>query len=168
MDIFPADRPPGGGPPTKNLMKTLVSLIVFLVFSFASDLTGQGMDLNRFAWQNRIVLLFTPDLAHPEFEKQILDLDDYVEELSERQVVVITATPEGVFKGTSGQLLDEGPAEFYYQYFDVDPRRFTAVLIGLDGTEKYRSVGIRLFPREIINTIDRMPIRQSEIRMRKN
>ena len=136
------------------------------------NLLGQGLD--RFVGRQRLLLLFTPSLTHETFESQLLLLENHNEALAERLVgaqeavdlvLSLRLTPDGAYQA-SGNLLDEARAEWYYQYFGVDPRLFTVILVGLDGTEKFRSVGLPITANELFYLIDRMPMRQAELRRR--
>ena len=62
-------------------------------------------------------------------------------------------------------LADQEPAlrERKLEVRHEHDERFSAVLIGLDGTEKKRWTG-PVDPREILAIVDEMPMRQEEIR----
>lgn len=114
--------------------------------------TAVDIDLQDFLWQARPLVIFADAEADPAFQRQIELLASRPEDLAERDVVVIVDTdPAG------GSELRER----------LRPRGFMLVLIGKDGGVKLR----KPFPwdvRELSRVIDKSPIRQQEIRDRRN
>ncbi|WP_415403704.1 DUF4174 domain-containing protein [Tateyamaria sp. SN3-11] len=114
-------------------------------------LDGNTADLSEFVWEKRPIIVFADSPNDPNFGLQMDNLEKQMEELAKRDVVVLTDTdPNG-----------EGPLRQ-----KLRPRGFMLVLIGKDGAVKLR----KPFPwdvREISRTIDKMPIRQREIRERR-
>ncbi|MEL6169155.1 MAG: DUF4174 domain-containing protein [Pseudomonadota bacterium] len=106
------------------------------------------VDLGTFQWIARPVIVFADTPADPRFLEQIALLDDRLEALTERDVVIITDTDPAALSDVRTRLR---------------PRGFMLVLIGKDGGVKLR----KPFPwdvREISRSIDKMPMRQQEIR----
>lgn len=125
---------------------------------------AQGID--RYQWKQRLLLLFAPEMTHAEFERQLYWLDDYSEEMADRQLLVLRITPKETYQA-DGTLFNQARTDWFYDYYDTDPRQFTAILVGLDGQEKYRSIGLAITPQELFTLIDQMPIRQADIRRRR-
>jgi hypothetical protein len=136
----------------------MLSLFMF------SSLAAQ--DLNSFRWKNRLLLLFTPDENNPVFQRQVGMLQKQTEAMEDRQLLAIFIAPDGDLEHTQ-QFTKAELSEYYYEHFGVDERLFTLILVGLDGTEKYRSIGRAIAPGLIFDRIDRMPMRQAELRRRK-
>ncbi|SMX32676.1 DUF4174 domain-containing protein [Actibacterium lipolyticum] len=114
-------------------------------------LDAPELDLADFQWLARPVVIFADTPADPRFQQQMELLADRMEELAERDVVVITDTDPAA-KSSARQKLR--------------PRGFMLVLIGKDGGVKLR----KPFPwdvRELSRSIDKMPMRQQEIRDRR-
>lgn len=114
-------------------------------------LTGDVEDLSQFVWEKRPIIIFADSPADPNFDQQMEYLDARIDELRERDVVVLTDTDPSVQSALRTQLR---------------PRGFMLVLIGKDGGVKLR----KPFPwdvRELSRTIDKMPVRQREIRERR-
>ncbi|WP_415921104.1 DUF4174 domain-containing protein [Tateyamaria sp. SN6-1] len=108
-------------------------------------------DLEQFVWKNRPIVVFADSPNDPNFDQQMEFLADQVQALADRDVVVLTDTDPGA----QGPLREK-----------LRPRGFMLVLIGKDGGVKLR----KPFPwdvRELSRTIDKMPIRQREIRDRR-
>lgn len=109
------------------------------------------VDLMQFKWKNRPVVVFADSPLDPAFEEQMEKLRQREDELRARDVVVISDTEPDAASALRKKLR---------------PRGFMLVLIGKDGGVKIR----KPFPwdvREISRSIDKMPIRQREIREQK-
>ncbi|GLT09635.1 DUF4174 domain-containing protein [Sulfitobacter porphyrae] len=108
-------------------------------------------DLSEFRWKKRPVVVFADSADDPAFIEQMELLRAQPEELAVRDVMVLTDTdPEA-----------RAPLRL-----KMRPRGFMLVLVGKDGGIKLR----KPFPwdvREITRSIDKMPMRQREIREHK-
>lgn len=105
-------------------------------------------DLNEFRWKKRPVVVFADSEDDPAFIEQMALLRTREAELLERDVIVLT---------------DTDPAARSPVRLKMRPRGFMLVLVGKDGAIELR----KPFPwsvREISRSIDKMPIRQREIR----
>ncbi len=112
---------------------------------------GTAVEIDAFHWLKRSIVVFADSPNDPRFIQQIDLLEDRTEALRERDVVVLT---------------DTDPAARSPLRKELHPRGFTMVLIGKDGTIYLR----KPFPwdvREITRSIDKMPLRQQEIRDRR-
>ena len=145
-------------------LRTAITL-VFLGFvsapAFATDgVTPQeeplirpagDVDLSEFVWKKRPVVVFADDPADPAFVEQIELLNAGLDRLKERDVVVLTDTDPSVLSPVRRKLR---------------PRGFMLAIISKEGRVQLR----KPFPwdvREISRTIDKMTIRQREIREAK-
>jgi hypothetical protein len=109
------------------------------------------VDLNQFKWKKRPVVVFAESDLDPAFVDQMRLLEARTEELSARDVVVIT---------------DTNPEPLSDLRRKLRPRSFMLVIINKEGVVNVR----KPFPwdvREISRSIDKMPIRQREIRDEK-
>ncbi|MEO0992130.1 MAG: DUF4174 domain-containing protein [Pseudomonadota bacterium] len=107
--------------------------------------------LDEFLWTKRPIVVFADTPADPRFQQQMDFLAARVPALLERDVVVITDTDP------------DGASEIRTK---LRPRGFMLVLIGKDGGVKLRKP-LPWDVREITRTIDKMPLRQDEIRHRR-
>jgi len=106
------------------------------------------IDLADFQWVARPVVVFADSPQNPLFADQLQLLLDRVDDLALRDVVLITDTdPEG----RSALRLS------------LRPRGFMLTIIGKDGEVEIRKPA-PWSVREISRTIDKMPLRQREIR----
>ena len=109
-------------------------------------------DLTEFRWKKRPVLVFADSADDPAFIEQMELLHARADELAQRDVIVLT---------------DTDPAARSAIRLKMRPRGFMLVLVGKDGGNKLR----KPFPwsvREITRSIDKMPMRQREIREEKD
>ncbi|MEL7099520.1 MAG: DUF4174 domain-containing protein [Pseudomonadota bacterium] len=108
-------------------------------------------DLDQFKWTHRPVVVFADSPFDPAFTEQMELLRARPEALAERDVVV---------------LVDTDPSEASALRQALRPRGFMMVLIGKDGGVKLRKPS-PWDVREISRSIDKMPMRQQEIRRAK-
>ena len=104
--------------------------------------------LSEYLWTRRPIVVFADTPADPRFSEQLEFLTARPGALIDRDVVVITDTNPDAQTPARTQLR---------------PRGFQLVLIGKDGEVKLR----KPFPwdvRELTRSIDKMPLRQDEIR----
>ncbi|WP_270729329.1 DUF4174 domain-containing protein [Shimia sp. Alg240-R146] len=108
------------------------------------------VDLSDFLWINRPLAVFADTDRDPRFIQQMALIETLAHELAERDVVV---------------LVDTDPDNPSALRTKLRPRGFMLVLIGKDGNPYLR----KPFPwdvREISASIDKMPMRQQELRDR--
>lgn len=109
-------------------------------------------DLSEFRWKKRPVVVFADSVDDPAFIEQMDLLRTREGALIERDIIVLT---------------DTDPATRSPLRLKMRPRGFMLVLVGKDGDIKLR----KPFPwsvREISRSIDKMPMRQREIREGKD
>ena len=145
-------------------MKRLISLV--FAGLIASTAIAQGADtpmedplflpadmadLSAFQWKKRPVLVFANSENDPAYVAQMEYLRDREEELRLRDVIVLT---------------DTDPTARSALRLRMRPRGFMLVLVDKEGQIELR----KPFPwdvREITRSIDKMPLRQREIREAK-
>jgi hypothetical protein len=112
---------------------------------------GLDVDLSQFVWIKRPLVVFADSPADPRFVQQMELLNDRLDELAVRDVVVLTDTNPGL----------QGPMRT-----KLRPRGFMLVLIAKDGTVSLRKP-LPWDVREISRSIDKLPMRQQEIKERR-
>ena len=100
-----------------------------------------------FVWQARPLVVFAQSPLDPLFIEQLDLLKDRIEELAERDIIVITDTDP-----TNPSALRTA----------LRPRAFMLTLISKDGRTAFRKPA-PLDVRELSRSIDKMPMRQQEI-----
>lgn len=111
---------------------------------------GTDVNLTAFQWRARPLVIFAQSPLDPSYLEQIALLEAQIDELIDRDVVILTDTDPAA-NGPLRQALR--------------PRNFMLALIGKDGQVKLR----KPFPwdvRELSRSIDKMPMRQRELRSR--
>ena len=146
-------------------MKQLIVLVMtgFFATTAAADDTADPVpepvflseiesDLSDFVWLKRPIVVFADSPNDPNFRQQMTFLRDREEDLRERDVVVLTDTDPSIDSALRLKLR---------------PRGFMLALIGKDGTVKLRKP-LPWDVRELSRSIDKMPMRQRELREQKN
>ncbi|MCV2891589.1 DUF4174 domain-containing protein [Lentibacter sp. XHP0401] len=108
-------------------------------------------DLSRFLWTNRLVIVFAESDADPRFIEQIELLAERPDDLAERDVKIV---------------LDSDPALKSALRTQYRPRGFMLMLVGKDG-QVYLRKPLPWNVREISRSIDKLPLRQQEVRDRR-
>ena len=111
-------------------------------------LQADSIDLNDFLWVARPLIVFADSPADPRFSEQLELIERRPTPLLERDVVVILDSDRSSESALRTQLR---------------PRGFMLVIMGKDGEVELR-MPAPLNVREITRTIDKMPLRQQEIR----
>lgn len=144
-------------------MKTILSLVLTTFIAttagaqnsetapaFGSIVAADTVNLNDFLWLKRPLVIFADTPADPRFVEQMAYITDRLDVLTSLDVVVIT---------------DTDPAARSALRQKLRPRGFGLVLIGKDGVIYLRKPA-PWHVREIIRTIDKLPMRQQELRER--
>ncbi len=134
-------------------------LCTVLVFLFSG--VGHTQDLQPLRWQNRVLLLYTNNLTHPQYKKMEEALLAEQGAIQARKLVVYTVLGEQVSRGLPAQdWQGDVPLRKARQNL---PKGFGLELIGLDGGVKYRSTSaVNL--SELWALIDGMPMRRAELK----
>jgi hypothetical protein len=115
-------------------------------------LSSEGVELSQFLWVSRPLIVFADSPNDPRYIEQMRLLRDDPGPLLERDVVVLTDTTPQAMSPLRSELR---------------PRGFSLVIISKDGLSLIRKP-LPWDVREITRSIDKMPIRQQEIREMKN
>ncbi|WP_372836889.1 DUF4174 domain-containing protein [Puniceibacterium confluentis] len=108
--------------------------------------------MSEFQWLKRPVVVFANSPADPRYVEQMQLINERLDVLADRDVVVITDTDPGARSAIRQKLR---------------ARDFMIVLISKEGTVVLR----KPFPwdvRELSRSIDKLPLRQQEIRDRRD
>nr|WP_136441059.1 DUF4174 domain-containing protein [Pacificoceanicola onchidii] len=115
-------------------------------------LSAEETALDDWIWQKRPVLVFADNPADPRFIEQMELIEERMDALVLRDVVVIT---------------DTDPAARTDIRRKLRPRGFMLVVLAKDGTIVIRKPA-PWDVREISRSIDKLPLRQQEIRDRRD
>lgn len=117
----------------------------------------QRLNLARYRWKNRVLLVFAPHLEDEEFQMQMGQLASESDGVRERDLIVVPILANG-----KGGAATRGDAAMLAKAHAVPRHAFRTVLIGKDGTVK-RTDDRPLDVERLFGIIDGMPMRQREI-----
>ena len=139
-------------------MKLLLPLALLLMLPLAAA----AQSLDDYRWQSRLLFVFTPTVDDPLFVEQYTLLKEANDALQQRRLKIMLVTPNGE-RSNTGIFLSESNSQYYYDYFSVEPFQLEVILVGLDGTEKFRAKNTVTPVSVLLQLIDEMPMRQREI-----
>ena len=134
----------------------------------SSLVTPKGTEpLQSYTWKNRLILLFTPSVDHPAYQRQLNSLGRHTYALQDRDLKVLHAAAAGEINVPAHQSqlhrrFPDKQSQKIYSEFDVSADSFTLLLIGKDGTVKMRRTRL-VDPQVIFDRIDQMPMRRREM-----
>lgn len=124
------------------------------------------IDLDKYRWKNRLVLIFARSSEESSYLKQKSEFERKTEELNDRNIIVIELLEEGGSK-IAAVPLDHEQQSLLRRKYDVPVDDFEFILIGKDGTVKLRTKK-PVLSRELFGLIDSMPMRKEEMRRKAN
>ena len=128
--------------------------IPFMGFAEGSSLfleVNKDTNLSAYQWAHRPVVVFANSAEDVNYKRQIKMLEQDIESLVDRNVIILTDTTPSAATPLRNALR---------------PRGFALLLIGKDGQVKLR----KPFPwsvRELSRAIDKMPMRRQELNAEK-
>lgn len=140
---------------------TLLMMLCLPVACAKPDVAGV---LERYLWEKRVLLVFTPDPADMRFVAQEKELREHAAMLNERDTVIWRLAAHR-YATENGKLLPHIAAGPFFRYFDAPEDGFTVILLGKDGGVKLREEDA-VTARRIADLIDAMPMRRREMRQR--
>jgi len=156
------------------MTKLIISLLsfIFIISTIAEsqekpekmnqNQTGITISLDDYLWKHRVLVVSAPSEENENYKVQKEVLSVAKEGLSERDMVLISVFDQGNAY-INGRQISDSSAETIKERLVESGNRFTVKLIGKDGTTKLRKNEI-LSVDELFRTIDRMPMRQREMR----
>lgn len=122
---------------------------------------ARTFDLEDYEWKKRLLLIFAPAANHPSFKIQRKRMKDKSPETAERDLMVVDVFETGE-SHAEGVALDEKTSASLRDRFKIEAGQFVVLLIGKDGTEKFRGRE-PVAPTDIFSLIDSMPMRREEM-----
>ena len=147
----------------KTMIRTLSALVIGMLIS--SEPSANGKDdntLKAYFWKYRPLILFAQSPDNPSYRAILDSLSANQDKIAERHIVIIETFENGLVR-IDGSLYKHLNAESLGRRFSPQKGQLTSILIGKDGGLKLRQEG-SLHLGEIFSVIDRMPIRQQEMR----
>jgi len=154
------------------MSKKLVIISAWILSCLGSALpglaqSGSSAKLNQMVpGKHRILLVFAPNSQNEFLQEQNRMLRQAHLGLTERDMLVVQVIENNV--ELNPPLKEELPAaDALRTTYKVSPEQFTVVLVGKDGSEKYRAAHAQA-PAVLFQIIDAMPMRQSEAHGKRN
>ncbi|ACV68228.1 DUF4174 domain-containing protein [Desulfohalobium retbaense] len=146
-------------------MKIVFAITLLLAIAMGSAQAGLSLDLEEYRWKNRLLIIFAPSKTDQTYLKLQHALDRAEDALQGRDMLVFHLFASG--SGWVGDIPVHAEAvRSFYRRFDVQDQDLNLILIGKDGGEKVRQVG-SFDLQDIFDRIDAMPMRQQEMRERR-
>ena len=124
-----------------------------------------SMDLTQFQWKNRLLFIFAEDASHPLFKDLQSQIVTQKAEVDDRDLIVFEVPAKGPARMNT-KPLDRKDADSIRNHFAISSDTFSLILVGKDGGIKLkRSDQVDL--TEVFELIDSMPMRQREMRQKK-
>jgi hypothetical protein len=115
----------------------------------------QSQDLKKHQWENRIIVVSSPEFDNAKAALQLDLLKQHPQGLKDRKLIIYHVTNRGYTLDFSSEIVTSENSEFEISEYNVS-------LIGLDGTEKFHATEPQ--PAEtFFDLIDAMPMRQAEM-----
>lgn len=127
-----------------------------------SPCDGKSVTLDQFKWENRVLLIFAKDSDSDMYQAQIDSLHSHREGLTDRDLVIFSMFDQEC-STVDDNIIDDTSAETIRNNFSDQKETYSIFLIGKDGGVKLQKNQL-LSVDELFNTIDRMPMRQREMR----
>ncbi|MCJ8165508.1 DUF4174 domain-containing protein [Pontibacter sp. E15-1] len=152
------------------MKKIVTSLVVIgaLLFGLRADaqIRPSAASLEQYKWKKRPLLLFSPSAQDPAYLQQKEVLQQNLQGIRERGMVVIELVGEDKVY-VDGILQKRQQGQQLRECFRVAPESFAVLLVGKDGTQKSSSAE-PVSMATIFGLIDQMPMRRQEMRGKDN
>ena len=147
-----------------SLMKSILILLfsIFLLMSFPNYSDKIDLNLSDLRWQHRVVVVFAEHQEDEHYQTQISSLRNAQEGIKERDLVIISIFNDGE-SNFDGLPVTESSSQNIRKKLNPNNQVFSFILIGKDGGVKMREQQV-VTPGELFAVIDRMPMRQREMR----
>jgi hypothetical protein len=141
-----------------------VVIIIFTALMIFDQKDAMPMDLSKFQWKNRLLLIFAPDENDSLFKKLQSEIITQEAEVEDRDLIIFELFGLGSSR-MNRALLDQSKVDSIRRRFSVPQRSFRVILIGKDGGIKLKRNG-QIDLETIFELIDSMPMRKDEIRQK--
>jgi len=142
--------------------RLVLAIATGLCVSSAAGAAADGLAGLR--WEYRPLLVFTPSRGDERLSRQTTALAEVAAGVGDRRLAVYVIAPEAV-SAALGAPAPQADARELRQRFGVSGDAFRVILVGLDGGAKLTSEE-PVDAETLFATIDRMPMRQRELRGR--
>lgn len=123
---------------------------------------GIDVSLDQFQWENRILVIFANHSDSDTYQAQVEMFSEHKDGLKGRDLITFSLFDEECSK-LDGEIITNSSAESIRDQISPEYNTYTIYLIGKDGGTKLKKEEL-LKVDELFSTIDRMPMRQREMR----
>jgi hypothetical protein len=138
-------------------------LLGMIMLLFAKS--DSSLDLNQYQWKNRLILIFSPSDSDSLFQDANHAITLHEEELLDRDIILFYLFEKGESTVNEASI-EPKVVNSLRKTYQIEPGKFTLVLVGKDGGEKLRQQDSFDF-QVIFDRIDAMPMRIREMRENK-
>lgn len=139
--------------------------VIFLLILILQPNLMKSQNLKSHQWKDRLLLIISKNSKDLVFREQIKALEQKQIELEERKLVVYQITAEAFRTGFKSQE-EWIKSTTLFDSFSSREYPFKLILIGLDGGIKLEQFEF-LSIKSLLNIIDSMPMRRTELSKRK-
>ena len=122
-----------------------------------------SQDISSHKWQDRVLIIFAEEEGGHLLKKQMEMLQSDEEGLEDRKLVIYSVNGSAYRKGIQSDQWISG-SDTFRKFIDAGDK-FKVILIGLDGGIKIRQNEVLTLDK-LFSTIDAMPMRRNELRVR--
>lgn len=141
-----------------------VKFIFVLIIPFMQAIPFQEEPHLKHQWKQRVLLVISNETNTKSVENQIEELTSNLTALNERKLIVYQIKRDSFKQGLDKQSQWISNKKWYDVYADRR-KSLEIVLFGLDGGQKLYAEQF-LTSEKLLETIDAMPMRQSEMRQK--
>ena len=153
-------------------MKLLLFIIFLPFFAMAQTssihshqdqpCTGEEILLESFQWENRVLVLIAHNSDDEFYQNQMHKFSSLEDELLDRDLVTISIFNREC-STLDGEVISDSSSQGIRERLSPPESGYSIFLIGKDGGVKLKQDEV-LEPAELFHVIDRMPMRQREMR----
>ena len=128
--------------------------------------SGIEISLDSLKWEHRVLVLFSAHSGEEEYQSQIGEFEGHAAGFDDRDLVLFSIFDDECSR-FDGDVLTNASARSVHEQIAPESDGFSIYLIGKDGGVKLEQQQI-LSTKKLFSTIDRMPMRQREMREKGN
>lgn len=146
------------------LSTLLIPVLSSLQITDHTEMPCSGIDktLESLKWDNRVLVIFSPHTEDDTYQSQINEFNSHTAGLDDRDLVLFSIFDDECSR-FEGEILSDASSRAIRERIAPDEDAFSVYLIGKDGGIKLEQNDM-LSAEKLFRVIDRMPMRQREMR----
>lgn len=146
---------------TRAIGRFALLFATLLAVAGVGSATANATGLDEYRWESRPLLLFAPTSADPRLVETLSSIESSRCAIGDRDMVIGVVATEGA-STLDGRVIGAPQAQQLKDRYSVSDNSFRVVLIGKDGTEKWRADDVPDL-QTVFAVIDGMPMRGREM-----